>query len=413
MGHGTCLAGLGIVRMHTFDDGTGPALYALTCNDVRRWTQSGWVAANQGVVGWPTGFRSFDEGAGESLYIFTGAFNDYRMLRWEAGSWVASTPGLYTVYGTGPTTGETPVLSIAEASGPVLYGREAGHVDDRWIIRWDGSQWQRIGYAPNARLIALDDGSGPELYSVAARFIEGMPVGGLAKWDGIQWIAILQDNDRITSLREPIGGVINGVPAVYVIGRRIINGQVLPQSIYRVDMQGNITDIGLPMVNHQPNQMFELSVLHIADLGEGPNLFLGGTYAYDWNAFPLRGNIARWDGSQWHHMGVGLNGAVYHIDSMTVGQTPMLFAAGNVHTLGQAQVTGIAAWVGCPNCYANCDNSQFAPALNVDDFICFVDRFAGRDPYADCNLDGLLNVEDFLCFISHFAAGSAAGTSCP
>ena len=65
--------------------------------------------------------------------------------------------------------------------------------------------------------------------------------------------------------------------------------------------------------------------------------------------------------------------------------------------------------VGTPNlCYANCDGSTLAPALNVADFSCFLQRFARGNIYANC--DGstdapILNVADFTCFLTHFAAG--------
>src|SRR5678815_991124 len=59
-------------------------------------------------------------------------------------------------------------------------------------------------------------------------------------------------------------------------------------------------------------------------------------------------------------------------------------------------------------CYANCDGSVAAPCLNVNDFSCFLNRYASGDPWANC--DGstnppVLNVNDFSCFLNLFAAG--------
>ena len=59
-------------------------------------------------------------------------------------------------------------------------------------------------------------------------------------------------------------------------------------------------------------------------------------------------------------------------------------------------------------CYANCDNSTAEPVLNVNDFVCFLNRFAAGDTWANC--DGasqppILNVMDFACFLNRFAAG--------
>jgi hypothetical protein len=59
-------------------------------------------------------------------------------------------------------------------------------------------------------------------------------------------------------------------------------------------------------------------------------------------------------------------------------------------------------------CYANCDGSSAAPVLNINDFTCFLNRFAAADPYANCDdstAPPALNVLDFLCFLNKFAAG--------
>ncbi len=61
-----------------------------------------------------------------------------------------------------------------------------------------------------------------------------------------------------------------------------------------------------------------------------------------------------------------------------------------------------------PPCYANCDQSTTPPILNVLDFSCFLNRFAGADSYANCDQSTtapVLNVLDFSCFLNRFAAG--------
>jgi hypothetical protein len=60
------------------------------------------------------------------------------------------------------------------------------------------------------------------------------------------------------------------------------------------------------------------------------------------------------------------------------------------------------------SCYANCDASTTPPILNVNDFSCFLTKYASGDPYANC--DGstqppVLNVGDFTCFLNQYAAG--------
>jgi hypothetical protein len=59
-------------------------------------------------------------------------------------------------------------------------------------------------------------------------------------------------------------------------------------------------------------------------------------------------------------------------------------------------------------CYANCDASTLPPILNVNDFICFNNRFAAGDSYANCDASTVapvLNVNDFTCFLNKYAAG--------
>lgn len=71
------------------------------------------------------------------------------------------------------------------------------------------------------------------------------------------------------------------------------------------------------------------------------------------------------------------------------------------------QVTGQFVMFGS-GCYANCDQSTTAPALNVNDFICFQSAFAAGNLYANCDQSTtppVLNVNDFICFQASFAAG--------
>ncbi|MEX2220153.1 MAG: GC-type dockerin domain-anchored protein [Phycisphaerales bacterium] len=59
-------------------------------------------------------------------------------------------------------------------------------------------------------------------------------------------------------------------------------------------------------------------------------------------------------------------------------------------------------------CYANCDGSTAAPALNVADFGCFLQRYASGNPYANCDhstAPPVLNVADFGCFLQRYAQG--------
>jgi hypothetical protein len=84
-----------------------------------------------------------------------------------------------------------------------------------------------------------------------------------------------------------------------------------------------------------------------------------------------------------------------------------LVAGQVVHPRTQLGTIDVVA--SCPGaCYANCDESTAAPILNVNDFVCFQQRFAAGDSYANCDnstAPPILNVNDFVCFQQSFAAG--------
>jgi hypothetical protein len=73
------------------------------------------------------------------------------------------------------------------------------------------------------------------------------------------------------------------------------------------------------------------------------------------------------------------------------------------------RIHGVA--LGGLTCYANCDGSTVVPFLNVQDFSCFLSKFAAGDAYANCDgstIPPVLNVQDFSCFLGKFAAGCSA-----
>ncbi|MEX2219659.1 MAG: GC-type dockerin domain-anchored protein [Phycisphaerales bacterium] len=59
-------------------------------------------------------------------------------------------------------------------------------------------------------------------------------------------------------------------------------------------------------------------------------------------------------------------------------------------------------------CYPNCDQSTTPPVLNVQDFGCYLTRYAAGNAYANCDQSTtppVLNVQDFGCFLTKYAAG--------
>jgi hypothetical protein len=80
------------------------------------------------------------------------------------------------------------------------------------------------------------------------------------------------------------------------------------------------------------------------DDGSGPSLFVGGEfYTAGDVATP---NIARWDGSDWHALGAGLNSRVDALAVFDDGTGPALYAVGNFLSSGATPLEHIARWDG-------------------------------------------------------------------
>ena len=65
-------------------------------------------------------------------------------------------------------------------------------------------------------------------------------------------------------------------------------------------------------------------------------------------------------------------------------------------------INGLEVVPGGPACYPDCDGDG---ALNLFDFLCFINGFNAADERADCNGDEKFDLFDFLCFTNSFNAG--------
>ena len=137
--------------------------------------------------------------------------------------------------------------------------------------------------------------------------------------------------------------------------------------------------------------MFCLAVYN-GQLYAGGDFLIGGT----------EGVLASWNGSAWQFV-PGLGTGVVNALEVFGGR----LIVGGYFNVASGHATPCLAKRPCA-CYANCDNSTVSPVLNVNDFACFLNRFAAGDPYANCDnsvTPPVLNVNDFARFLNAFAAG--------
>lgn len=322
--------------------------------DGRAWTQP---ALGAPTTGWVGAIGSFDAGQDPELYA-SGGWGNY-IARWSPPlGWREVGPGLATVVWS--------FLTYDDGRGPALFATGDLFVNNtpgtQGIARWDGQSWSDLGgglrlFGEGRAMTVFDDGSGPALY-VGGAFQQAGTVttNHIAKWNGHAWSAL--------------GSGMTG-----------------------------------------PLNTTRVRALAVFDDGSGPALYAAGLFTAAGGAPAL--NIARWRGGVWSSVGSGLNDEVYALavyDPDGPGPAPAgLYAAGAFTIAGGSPAPHIAVWHACPAvCYANCDGSTATPVLNVNDFLCFLNRYGASD--IDANCDGstvapVLNVSDFICFSNRFAAG--------
>jgi hypothetical protein len=364
--HGHAGVQLGFVKdLESFDDGTGPALYAcgmfetvngVVTHGVARWDGGSWSALGSGVAA-SSSIRTlvvFDDGGGPALY----AGGDFRTIdgvsalgvaKWNGAGWSPLGSGI----GTLASLGEVRALAVFDdGSGPTLYAggqfTSAGGTIASNIAKWDGAAWSSVGepgefatgtFGPVNALVAFDDGTGPKLYA-GGDFLNagGVVATRIASWDGASWSGLQSPvNDAVLTL-EVLD--LGSGPALYAAGFFTLARGVPVNRIARWDganwsaLGGGIGGPGSPYV----------SALTVFDGGSGPVLLAGGSFAEAGGAAAR--SLAKWDGTSWSEFEGGVSGSAGTVLSLRVlddGRGPTLFAGGDFTEAGNVEVRGIAA----------------------------------------------------------------------
>jgi hypothetical protein len=185
-----------VYALASFDDGTGPALYAagaftsiggVTANRIAKWDGLGWSPLGSGMDWLVTSLAVYDDGSGPALFAggwFTtaGGVPAPGLAKWNGTVWSGipgPSPGIVQalhVFDDGAGAG----LFVGGYGSPGLPGRAA---------KWNGSTWSQLGSGVDSTVWGFtdfDDGSasGPALF-VAGSFLSagaGIPSQGVAKW---------------------------------------------------------------------------------------------------------------------------------------------------------------------------------------------------------------------------------------
>jgi hypothetical protein len=215
----------------------------------------------------------------------------------------------------------------------------AGVVAANRIARWDGFQWHPLGSGITGVTFsdcssALAVGPDGSLY-VGGCFNEigGVAANGIARWDGAQWHAL--GSGMGGSGPEGVFALVFGPDgSLYAGGYFSNSGGVSVSNIARWD--GSQWH---PLGSGVNSRVYALAF--------GPD---GSLYAGGW--FTTAGGIAahgiaRWDGSQWYPLGSGMGGVFSsRVAALAVGSNGSLYAGGDFTTAGGVAANYIARWDG-------------------------------------------------------------------
>jgi hypothetical protein len=299
----------GIYTLMGFDDGTGMALYAggyVSTYDgstfeniaIARWNGTGWSSLGSGMDDLVFCLATYDDGTGPALYaggdfLYAGGVSVNHVAKWDGQTWSELGSGIngdvraLAVYDDG--TGEA-----LYAAGQFIYG--VGPTSD--VIRWDGNGWTAFSGGSDwngvVSLAVYDDGTGPGLYAGGVfSSVDGVPANNIARWDGTQWSPLGNGFEHVVWAQAVYDD--GDGPALYVGGRALSSPPDRTTTVKKWD-GSTWTQVGGEFNN-------EVSVLAVVDDGNGPALYAAGTF---WRIDgEVAGFIARWDGTAWRPVGGG------------------------------------------------------------------------------------------------------------
>ncbi len=244
---------------------------------------------------------SFDDGSGPKIYA-GGSFTSINgvaathVARWNGKSWEPLGSGLNWYVNA---------LAVYDhGTGPALY---AGGGFGGALARWNGSSWVVVGgialepgnwSSPSVEALAVfDDGSGPALY-VGGAFNRagGLSVQGIARWNGAEW------------------SVLPSFPFTASIRSLAVLDAGLGKSLYAsVDFQGGGAGTSFRVARLAgPAWDFSYGVMDgpveamtVFDCGGGPRLIAGGGFTT--GGGPWNRGLVKWTGTSWEPLGGGLN----------------------------------------------------------------------------------------------------------
>lgn len=309
----------------------GAKMPGKTTGNLAMWDGSGWNAAGNGIGEWWSNDAVKDMVEWNNELVVSGRFGNAGgdsisgIARWDGQQWHKLGE---------PFSGlDFAWVDALEKAGGKLYAggwfSDIAGTGSANIGAWDGQSWSGLADGVGGKVYALGH-LGNDLYVGGDiwKTIGGNTQYYFAHWDGTQW----------QSVSNPPGGIIYAMlsegQSLYVGGEftylndfTTMNGIAMWDGSQWKDLGGGVT-----------GGSFYTKVNAIARGNDG--LYVGGDFTMAGSVSAK--NIARWDGSQWHALGRGVDGEVFAL----YANGDDLYVGGTFATVEGDTVWGLARWDG-------------------------------------------------------------------
>jgi trimeric autotransporter adhesin len=293
---------------------------------IAKWDGSTWSALGTGMNGrvWTLAVMGGDLYAGGS-FTSAGTAGTARIARWNGSSWSSVGGGVSGDVNDLVVMGGTLCAAVQGGGVRMLIGSSWSSLGSVWynayalavgpsglyavgsiqtiggasvhnVALWDGTSWKRLGSGmgldAGARTLAV---IGRDLY-VGGEFSNagGTPVSYIARWDGSAW--------------HPLGTGLNSYPCalavkgndLYAAGWFTTAGGSSAKCVARWD-GSNWYPLGSGLSGDTLRPFPYADCLSVI----GNDLYVGGTFSFAGGVQAC--SVARWDGSNWHALGTGLD----------------------------------------------------------------------------------------------------------
>ena len=251
-------------------------------------------------------------------FVSAGASGAKYIARWNGHNW--SKVGLGV---------NSSVFALAVAGTDLFVGgafTTAGTVTAHYVAKWDGSTWSAFGLGMDSYVYTLA-AHGTDVYAGGDFSLAGgISAKRIASWNGSNW--------------SPLGSGMDGVVYAFAfIGSDLFAGGVF-------DTAGGVRTTGIAkwdgsswsaVGSGNSGWLYALAAI-------GSDLYVGGIFTPGGTSGIY--GLAKWDGSSWSALGAGVSGGYDPYVTCLVANGTDLYVGGTFTMVGTSGVNHIAKWNG-------------------------------------------------------------------